>query len=275
MCYSKCVHQLHTHQRGIWRADLDSMYYHTSIMHLFRPFLWVDLTNSDVSPREVCKTCASTIHYMISNYRRIYGFQQGLLILSHVIMSANIIDLVNMPNPSAVEHLILGVTCLREMSYHQILGSRFLDIILALAEQWKKPLPAGIYQAAQRSSPRPESSKNHNSNKLNYQTSMPELNHHQVSESYELEQPLNDSTLYNGKDGSRTQNGGVDYLWSPFPNQSVPLRGTQPTGPMDISNVIDDQYNNQWVLNRDGFKIAGISDPNAWSNEYNLGSSWR
>ena len=256
------------------KLSSDSMYYHTSVMHLFRPFLKVDITNSAVSPLEEVRSCANTIHNMVSDFRRIYSFERGLLILSHVIMSANIIDLVMMPDPTAVQHLILGATCLREMGYNQVLSSRFLNIVLALAKQWNKKLPPDVYQAAYGPGPWPDGAKPLEIEPTPGPTPGAEPSR-RASEATDGEGALNGSNDAIHKDASRNQNNGDAYYWTPFPHQSVPMRGVQPSGPMDISNVIDDEYNDQWLLNRDGFKISGLGDPTNSSNQYALEAQWR
>ena len=129
-------------------ADCCSMYFNAVVLHLFRPFLKVDLTNSNLSPRDVCMTSANNIASLLSSYRETYTLRRSTLLITYVILSANIIDLLNLPDPKAAQNLELGTTALRECSVNHVFGGRALQVLIDLSEQWHIQLPPSTSRAA-------------------------------------------------------------------------------------------------------------------------------
>ncbi|KAL9127410.1 MAG: hypothetical protein Q9217_003706 [Psora testacea] len=239
------------------------MYYHTVILHLFRPFLKVDLTNSKISPREVCTSCANTVSTLLSTYRQHYGFRRSTVLVSHIILSSIIIDLLNLPDPTAARNLELGMTSLRESSLNHAFTFRCLQIVLALSKQWNIQLPAGVSQAAYELPqewlmnglhdvgaatvwpPTPSSAATYSHPQDHRRSSVAEKAYYTTS---------------NSPRGLSQAPQPMDMFWSPFPDHSVPLQAMQPNGPMDISAMIDVQNSGWDQLNRDGFKMANFND---------------
>ena len=256
---------------------MKSLFYHTAVLHLFRPFLKVDLTNSAVSPREVCAACAAKVASLLRDYRKVYGLRRQCLILCHITLSSSIIYLINLPDPTAVADLKTAVTVLKEMSTSHAFANRILDIIGRLAKQWNKKLPVEIQQAV--SSPKYSSTPTVLTERdANiYQTPSVGANATYGLEGLEREKSTNDSASFQApiKDSPKPVTNTLDLFWSPFPDVSLPLSVLQPSGPMDIMSVVDNQEGNEWMrLSRDGFKFAGGFDPSVGAPEFAQAAAW-
>lgn len=244
------------------------MYYHTVVLHLFRPFLKVELTNSAVSPREVCTSTASSVASLVSTYRKTYGFRRVTLLITNVILSSNIIDLLNLPDQSSARNLALGITSLREITANHPFASRSLRILLALAQQWNVQLPHEVARAAYDVPLQIPLGRSHDTS--SYQT-MP-LSPSSISSHLQLQDPMNKKDFANAGPLSQT----AEFYWAPFPDHSVPLLGVQQVSPMDISSMVDTQ-NHDWSqiqLSRDGFKMVNLNDPVLGPSTYEQNGRW-
>lgn len=236
-------------------------YYHTVVLHLFRPFLKVDLANSKISPRDICTSCASTGSSIFGTYRQLYGLRRVPLTATHILLSTSIIHLLDLPNASSAQDLFLSVTCLRGISANHAFAVRSLHIIMALSRKWNIHLPSEVAQIAYdlppeipTSLPDPQGS----GNALGHLSST--LDHYQ-------QQNIHTKDVTNGVPFSAVKNSPrpfatpADMFWSPFPDHSVPLQAHLQNGPMDISAMLD-VPNNDWdQLSRDGFRVAQLGDP--------------
>ena len=239
------------------------MYYHTVVLHLFRPFLKVDLTNSKVSPRDVCTSCASTISTLVSTYRQTYGFRRSNVLVGHIILSSNIIDLLNLPDPTAARNLELGVIVLRECSVNHAFASRCLQIVVALAKQWSIQLPTQVSQAAYdipQGAPM-DGFEDPYSPQTWPPTPSSESTYSQQQQHFDRRSSATDLPGYATSTGPSISNQPADIFWSPFPDRSVPLQAMNYNGPMDISAMIDIQTPHWDQLTKDGFKIVNMNDP--------------
>ena len=253
------------------------MYYHTVVLHLFRPFLRVDLTNSKISPRDVCTSCANTISTLLSTYRNIYGLRRTTVLLTYIVLNKNIIDLLNLPDATAARNLELGIKSLREFSVNHAYAVRSLHIVLALSKQWNINLPVEVSQPTY---------------DLPYEVNANEVPKSSVSGAWPPTPPVT-STYSEHQDQRRSSATEVPYFatsnsprnfsqapphadlfWSPFPEHSVPLQAIQQSGPMDISAMIDVQNNGWDQLNRDGFKMVNINDPVLGVSNYIPDAQW-
>ena len=230
-------------------------------MHLFRPFLKVDLANSKISPRDICTSCASTGSSILGTYRQLYGLRRVPLSATHVLLSASIIHLLNLPNALSARDLLLSITCLRGISANHAFAVRSLHIIMALSQKWNILLPSEVAQIAYdlppeipTSLPDPQAS----GNALTHLSSM--LDHSQ-------QRNIHTKDLANGLPSSDVKNSPRPFatpagmFWSPFPDHSVPLQAHRQNGPMDISAMLD-VPNDDWdQLSRDGFRVAQVGDP--------------
>ena len=237
-----------------------SMYYNTVVLHLFRPFLKVDLTTPSVSPRDICTSCADRIASLLSNYRQLYGLRRVSVLLPHIVLSEGIIHLLNLPNPSAVSNLAKSISGLREMSANHAFAMRCANIIMALARQWNISLPPevseaahdlpqepGIKSAVARSSPAGDTY-------LSPMSDPAQQQQHVNAKDVTHELPFAPV-----KDSPRGVYSAPELFWSPFPDQSLPLQAHHNGGPMDISAMLDAP--NEWdQLNRDGFRAAAPNE---------------
>ena len=253
-----------------------SMLYHNVVLHLFRPFLKVDLTESSVSPRQICTSSAENITSLAWQYRKIYGMRRICLIITHVLLSSSIIHLINLPKPSACQDLIQNMTAMREVSQHYAFAVRTLSIIVALGKQWNISLPAEISQPTTEKATdmvsRPSNhypprfpSQDGENTQIDPAPTLPALRpivdlngQRHPPKSYpggEIVIP----SISNAR--SRSPANPTDLFWSPFPDQGFPLQATQERGPMDITAMLDIRNNDWDQYNRDGFKIANMNDP--------------
>ena len=231
-------------------------------MHLFRPFLKVDLTNSRVSPRDICTSCARNSTSLMGTHRRLYGLRRVPIVSTHILLSASIIHLLNLPNPSSAQDLALSITCLREITANHAFATRCLNVIMALSQQWNIHLPPEIAHIAydlppevSKSLPDPQSSGI--------------LTHRSyVTDRFSQQQanPQNQDSAHGFpfaavKHSPRPLATAADMFWSPFPDFCVPLQAHQHNGPMDISAMLDVPDNVWDQLSRDGFRIAQLGQP--------------
>lgn len=74
--------------------------------------------------------------------------------------------------------------------------------------------------------------------------------------------------LLQPRKGPRSSLTTVDLVWSPFPDQILPLQAHNPGGPMDIAAMLDLPNNELDQMNRHGFRFASTKDPNLGSSAY-------
>ena len=122
-----------------------SMFFHLLYIHLFRPFLKYNLSNSPlpshVSPRKVCSQAAGSISKLMRLYKRTYGLRQICNIAVYMVHSACTIHLLNLPDKMAKRDIIHGVKHLEEIAEDWLCARRTLSILSVLARKWKIDLP--------------------------------------------------------------------------------------------------------------------------------------
>ena len=243
-------------------TDYDSAYYHTVVLHLFRPFLKVDLTNSKVSPRDICTSCANNATSLVGTYRQIYGLRRVPIIATHILLSTSIIHLLNLPNLSSAQNLALNITCLHGISANHAFAIRSADIIMALSRQWNIHLPSEVTQIAYDLPPEVPASLQDpqaSGNGFTYLSSVPDDAQQQDNvHPKDVTIGLPFSAVKNSPRPFATP---ADMFWSPFPDHSVPLQAHEQNGPMDISAMLDVPNNGWDQLSRDGFRVAQLGDP--------------
>ncbi len=259
----------------LFTTNSDSAYYHTVVLHLFRPFLKVDLTNSKISPRDICTSCARNGASIIGKYRQIYGLRRVPLIATHILLSTSIIHLLNLPNPSSAQDLALSITCLREMSANHDFATRGLDIVMALSKQWNIHLPSEVVQIAYDLPPKVPTSV---PDPQGYRAALTHLS--SESNNSQHQDMFHVKDVVSGFPFSAVHNiprpfATADMFWSPFPDHSVPLRAHQQSGPMAISAMLDVPTNESDQLSRDGFRVAQLGDPILGPPAYNnINGDW-
>ena len=246
------------------------MYYHTVVLHLFRPFLKVDLTNSKVSPREICTSCADSIALLLSSYRQTYGFRRVIVLLTHIVLTSSIIHLLDLPNPSSARNLAESISCLHETSTAHAFAMRALNVIMTLARQWNISLPAEVSQAAFGSLQDPTMIA------ANGAQDLPRVDPYPlpILDSTRQQENTNELPFATMKNSPRRFSTPADLFWSPFPDQGLPLQAHHQGGPMDISAMLS--VPNEWdQLNRDGFRAASTNNSILVPLAYNhVNSQW-
>ncbi|KAF2809283.1 uncharacterized protein BDZ99DRAFT_443474 [Mytilinidion resinicola] len=117
------------------------MYYHTCIVHLFRPLMKVDILHSDIRPREVCIDSANTVSDIMRLYRRHYSLRSCNLLLTHILLSITTVHLINSSNPVSRRNLIDGLRAMEDMSTCHYFTARTFKIIYNLCQKWNLPFP--------------------------------------------------------------------------------------------------------------------------------------
>lgn len=218
------------------------------MIHLFRPFLKVDLTTSKLVPREICANCAAEIAMLVLQYRQTYGLRRVPLVMTHCILSSSIIHLINLPKPSDAHDLAQGLGALNEMSVNHAFASRSLKIVLDLARQWNIHLPDEVVQYKLPPVKAPSSQEYPG-------FPSPGLSSHSQPQDTNLGKCIaNELPFKNTPPGTFAQ--PAEMFWTPVKGQNVPLHAPEPavTGPMDISAMVD------WNLHRDGFQMANLGE---------------
>ncbi|CAF9926531.1 MAG: hypothetical protein ALECFALPRED_003464 [Alectoria fallacina] len=245
-------------------------YYHTVVLHLFRPFLKVDLKNSQVSPRDICTSCARKAASLFGTYRQIFGLRRVPLIATHILLSTSIIHLLNLPNASSARDLALSITCLREISANHAFANRSLDIVMALSQQWNIHLPSEVAQMAYDLPPEVPMSLLDPQRCGSATTYLSSVSDHSQQQDH-----IHTRDVANGFPFSAVINSPrpfatpADMFWSPFTDHSVPLQAHQQNDPMDISAMLDVPNNDFDQLSRDGFRVAQFEDPFLGPPAYN------
>ena len=121
------------------------MFFQLLFIHLFRPFLRYNQSNSPlpahVSPRKFCTQAAAMISKLIRLYKRTYGLRQICNIAVYIAHSACTIHLLNLPEKNAKRDIIHGVKHLEEIAESWLCARRTLSILKILANKWKCDLP--------------------------------------------------------------------------------------------------------------------------------------
>lgn len=121
------------------------MLYWTCVLHLFRPFLKIDLIKSDVNPRDTCTNSANKISEIWRSYVSKNGADKCNIVMAHIILSSTIMHLINLPRSrEARQNLIEGMRDLEKMSNTHVFASRSLKILFGLAAAWNIDIPPEV-----------------------------------------------------------------------------------------------------------------------------------
>lgn len=124
------------------------MYYYACVLHLFRPYIKLDLRGAGLYPRDTCTFCANEISSLVNVLRNIYGLRRVPLAVTWLLLSASTIHLLNLPSESASTHLCQGMHDLQAISVNHQFAAKCVDIVRALAAKWNIPLPEGAAAAS-------------------------------------------------------------------------------------------------------------------------------
>ncbi|KAK4496228.1 hypothetical protein PRZ48_012208 [Zasmidium cellare] len=124
------------------------MYYYGCVLHLFRPYIKLDLRAANLYPRDTCTFCANEISALMNALRAMYGLRRVTLAVTSHLLSASTIHLLNLPSEEAAAHLSQGLHDLEAMSVNHRFAARAVDIIRSLSSKWKIALPEGAASVA-------------------------------------------------------------------------------------------------------------------------------
>jgi hypothetical protein len=125
------------------------MFYHTIIVHLFRPMLKVELMHSDIRPRDICIDAANKVSGIIRIYRSLYGLRTAHLIIPHTLLTICVVHLLySRESKIAYQNLVEGLKSLEEVQVCHYFGARSFRIIYALSKTWNLPWPEELRNSA-------------------------------------------------------------------------------------------------------------------------------
>jgi hypothetical protein len=118
------------------------MFYYTIIIHLFRPFLMVDLIHSDLRPRDICIEASNNVSRIFRIYRQFYNLRQGHLVITHALLTVCITHLLHSKeNQVSRQNLVEGLQGLEDIHECHYIGARAFQIIHRLSKTWGLPFP--------------------------------------------------------------------------------------------------------------------------------------
>lgn len=121
--------------------EISSMYYHTVVLHLFRPFIKTRLTGSTASPRDICINASENISNLVKSYSQLYTLRRTPSLVPYIVLSSTltfiIIQIPHDPDSASFnEKLIQGITDLRQMNNCHGFARIALEILRFLTKKW-------------------------------------------------------------------------------------------------------------------------------------------
>ncbi|RFU28584.1 hypothetical protein B7463_g7759, partial [Scytalidium lignicola] len=114
------------------------MYYHYTILLLFRPFIKLELVGSTVSPKEICRQAAEAICALANSYSRLYTLERTPSFVPYFVLTAGITHLVSLGNGwGGSDPLKQSVQHLRRMANGHGVASRAIEILEDLTSRWE------------------------------------------------------------------------------------------------------------------------------------------
>lgn len=236
------------------------MYYHAAILLLFRPFLKAKFTQSDVSPREVCRNAANSISDIFARHRALYNLTGIYAFQLHCLLTACTIHIINVPAPASTDRLTKACESFQDLSSKNDWAVGSLNIIKGLVSKWNIILPleteTALYRNAEQTSDFDFSQDFHMSTEMG-EASRPEKRrrahiYHPSTQVMQKRQRLAPR---------QTRQEPTNYLFAPFPNQPAPL-----LGPMHTSTSADTEMNDE--LNKMAQGLDGLSFGDDWYDPF-------
>lgn len=162
-------------------SDANSMFYHTCICLLFRPFVRTDFVAfPDIKPRDIVISSASEVAALMETYRNRFGLRCGNILLAHILLTACTVYLMDLPskgysnlsdrNRTAIRNISQGLRDLAALSKNHVWAARCFRLVCGLAEQWQLYIPDDAFDENSPSITRPSISPG--SNLLNSQVAV-------------------------------------------------------------------------------------------------------
>jgi hypothetical protein len=228
------------------------MLYNTVLLHLFRLLLRVDIVDCAFSPRDICTQAAESVSKLAEQYEGLYGLGRVCVILSHCLLSASTIHLLNLPSPSASHHLVRAVRNLCDMSARHSFAGRCVRVLYSLAQKWDIRLPEQVEQLM-------------SGVRSGLQQQPPPSDYFPIFPIRNMSLDAFSETVVDllpSVEQTPSSFASANSLFfAQFPYQGYPLQMEVEPGPMDISAMLDAQADYLERFSRDGFKTAPGRDP--------------
>ena len=231
-----------------------SIYYHAAVLLLFRPFLNATFTESDISPRDVCRQAANRISDIFTEHRRLYDTIGLHTFQLHCLLTACTIHIINLPTISSTGYLTAACNDFHDLIARNNWAASSLSIIKGLVQKWNIILPQSAESALYR---QPDDLFTTAGADDSYMSSSQNDTPRPAKRAAFLN-PSSDVLQKRQKLQPRNDNGRelpTNYLFAPFPNQPAPL-----LGPIHTSTSADTAWSDE--LNKvaqgfDGLKFEG------------------
>lgn len=118
------------------------MLYYSTLSHLFRPMLKVEIIDSNVRPRDKCMETANKVSELLRLYRQHFDMRACQLVLTHILLSACIVHLLfSKDSQTNYIYLVEGLRALEDMSVCHYFGARSFKIVYSLSKVWNLRFP--------------------------------------------------------------------------------------------------------------------------------------
>ncbi|USW58402.1 hypothetical protein Slin15195_G117210 [Septoria linicola] len=221
------------------------MYYYGCVLHLFRPYIKLDLRAANLYPHDTCTFCANEISALMNALRAMYGLRRVTLAVTSLLLSASTIHLLNLPSEQAAAHLSQALHDLEAMSVNHRFAARAVDIVRSLSSKWNIALPEGaaavaVYRMGSRhtgttspppstffaaSIPRELSTGSQRARSGDSVSVAPSAASHQDSPFLPPQQqgPTSAPTFYSDPTTPLDERTAQTAFWTPFPTQVMPI----------------------------------------------------
>jgi hypothetical protein len=205
--------------------DFPSIYYHAAVLLLFRPFLKAQFTESDVSPREVCRHAANQISVVFDEHRRLYDKTGIYTFQLHCLLTACTIHIINLPTISSTAYLTTACNHFHDLAPRNAWAASCLSIIKGLVQKWNIILPREPYAALYRRSDDPFATPGAEIPPFTSMPSDSEASGRAKRSAYPNVSPdvFQKRQKLQPMETAGAKEPPTNYLFAPFPNQPAPL----------------------------------------------------
>jgi hypothetical protein len=232
------------------------MYYHAAVLLLFRPFLKAKFTDSDISPREVCRAAANAISDIFAQHRHLYGLVGIYTFQVHCLLTACTIHVINLPAIASTAYLTAACNSFQDLIPRCEWAAGCLNILKGLVQKWHIILPLEAETALYRNSelladrgfftpqsePIDEESGEQSTQPSSSYTQPQSPSSDPTFSPFALDQPggppqkrphyplpssqiMQKRQRLQPRQNTLKRASDADYLFAPFPNQPAPLMG--------------------------------------------------
>ena len=123
------------------------MYYHAAVLLLFRPFLRATLTDSALTPADLCRRAAAALSDLFARHLALYGTTGVYTFHLQGLLAACTIHLVNLPAISAAAALTAAARGLAALVRRNAWAAAALRLVRALVRRWGIVVPGELEAA--------------------------------------------------------------------------------------------------------------------------------